>query len=833
MKKYAGLTILLSATILYQLSSFAQKPKQLNAAEIQLGIKKLNVLGNVLYFAAHPDDENTRLITYLANEELVNTAYMSLTRGDGGQNLVGSEIREQLGIIRTQELLQARRTDGGKQFFSRANDFGYSKSQEETLKFWGKNDVMADAVWVIRKFKPDAIITRFPPDKRAGHGHHTASAMIAIEAFDLAADPNAFKEQLQHVEPWQTKSLFINTGRWWNKDITKDTEGVYTVDVGKYNNLLGMSYTEIAARSRSMHKSQGFGSIGRRGESIEFLEFTKGEAPKSLPFDNIDFSWNRLKNVSVYQKIVDKLIDNYNPEHPEESVMDLINLYGALDDLKDEFWKQKKQDEVKNLILNCLGLYLEVRASEYYAAPGTPLKLDVEMISRNKAKIKVDNFQIEGLENIIIINKPLAANQALTHSVEINIPDQQPVSDPYWLKDEGSYGLFRVSNQHLIGLPENNPSLSARFKLTIDKEKFTFSVPIVYKWNDPVKGEQYRPFVITPPVTVSTNKNVMIFSNGDAKVLDVKVMAGKDSIKGNLKLNMPQGWSSIPESYVIDLQGKGDEQVVDFKIIPAEKSGIGYVNPVITVDNTEYDKGMNQIVYDHIPTQILFPKSKTKLVKLEIEKYGDKIGYIMGAGDDIPFSLEQMGYKVDILEEKDITIKNLRTYDAVIMGIRALNTNKRIKFFQDDLLQYVNEGGNMIVQYNTGHRLATKDFAPYNLKISRDRVSEEDAKVKFLNPTHEVLSFPNKITEKDFDDWVQERGLYFPNEWSEEYEPILSWNDKGETEKKGGLLIAKYGQGYYIYSGISFFRQLPAGVPGAYRLFTNMISIGKNKNEIK
>ncbi len=833
MRYYTRFIFLLFAFVLISNSNHAQKPRQLNAAEIQLAIKKLNVLGNVLYFAAHPDDENTRLITYLANEELVNTAYMSLTRGDGGQNLVGPEIREQLGIIRTQELLQARRTDGGEQFFSRANDFGYSKSHEETLNYWGKDDVLADAVWVIRKFRPDVIITRFPPDKRAGHGHHTASAMIAIEAFDLAADPNAYKEQLEYVEPWQCTSLFINTGRWWNKDITKDTDGVYTLDVGKYNNLLGKSYTEIAALSRSMHKSQGFGSTGRRGESIEFLEFTKGKEPKASPFDNVDFSWNRLKNTGVYQKIVSKLIASYDPEHPEASVMDLINLYKSLEELKDDFWRIKKQQEVKDLIVNCLGLYMEVKASDYFAAPGTALKLDVEMIARNSAKINVDNIQIDGVENIAIINKALETNKPLSHSIEINIPTHQSVSDPYWLQREGSYGLFNVTDQALIGLPENNPTLSARFNLSINKETFSFKVPVINKWNDPVKGEQYRPFVIVPPVTVSTDKSVMIFSNKDAKLLDVTVMAGKEGIKGSLKLNLPQGWSSIPKNYDIDLSNKGDEQVLNFKIIPAEKSSVGYVNPVIIVDQHEFDKGINQITYDHIPTQVLFPITKTKLVRLEIEKFGDKIGYIMGAGDDIPTSLEQTGYQVDILEEKDITIKTLRNYDAVILGIRALNTNKRVKFYQDELLQFVNEGGNMIVQYNTNFRLATKDFAPYSLQISRDRVSEEDAEVEFLNPSHEVLSFPNKITETDFNDWVQERGLYFPNEWSEEYEPILSWHDKGEPAKNGGLLIAKYGQGYYVYTGISFFRQLPAGVPGAYRLFTNMISLGKNKNDIK
>lgn len=833
MKKFTLFFVLCSLFVFNSLFVIAQKPKQLNASEIKLALKKLNVLGNVLYMAAHPDDENTRLITYLANKELVNTAYLSLTRGDGGQNLVGAEIREQLGIIRTQELLQARRKDGGQQYFSRANDFGYSKSDEETLTIWGKEAVLSDAVWVIRKFKPDVIITRFPPDSRAGHGHHTASAIIAMEAFDKAADPDVFPEQLNYVDVWQPKSIFINTGRWWKKDISKETQGVYTVDVGEFNQLLGKSYSEIAAESRSMHKSQGFGATGSRGELTEYLEFVKGERPEETPFDNIDFSWNRLGKVGAQQQIIARLIEQFDVEKPVASIPDLINLHKSLEELQDDFWKDKKQAEVKNLIVNCLGLYLEIKATDYYAAPGTNIKLDVEMISRENLEVKVNNFQLEGTDNLIIINKNLEENIRLNHSLDITIPQNFSASDPYWLKEDGSFGLFNVSDQKMIGLPENKPALIADFKLTIDKQAFNFKVPVIYKWNDPVHGEQYRPFIIMPPVTVTATESVMIFAEDDQKEFDVKVMAGRDSINAELKLDMPKGWSSVPDYYPVELVNKGDEQSFNFKIVPPAKSGIGYVSPYIKLEGHRFNNGLKTIKYDHIPTQTIFPVSKTKLVKLDINKYGNKIGYIMGAGDDIPKSLEQSGYEVDLLEENDITLVNLRKYDAVILGIRALNTNQRMKFYQNDLLQFVSEGGNMIVQYNTNFRMVTNDFAPYPIKISRDRVAEEDAKVKFLNSSHEVLSYPNKITEEDFENWVQERGLYFPNEWSEEYEAIISWQDKGETPKDGSLLIAKYGQGYYIYSGISFFRQLPAGVPGAYRLFTNMISLGKNKNEIK
>ena len=813
--------------------AFAQKPKQPSAAEIKLALKKLNVLGNVLYVAAHPDDENTRLIAYLANEKLVNTGYLSLTRGDGGQNLVGPEIREELGIIRTQELLQARRLDGGQQFFSRANDFGYSKSQEETLAIWGKDEVMSDAVWVIRKFKPDVIITRFPPDKRAGHGHHTASAMIAIEAFDLAADPQAFPEQLKFVGVWQPERLFINTGRWWNKDITKDSEGVTTVDVGKYNPLLGKSYTEIAASSRSMHKSQGFGATGSRGESLEFLEFVKGSRPNGDLFDNIDYSWNRVENGQLYQQIINILIKNFDPENPSSSVPDLVNLYNSLDGLKNDFWREKKQKEVKKLIRDCMGLYLEIRTDDYYATPGTEVKLDIEMISRASNEIHVQNFKIEHTDDVAIINKPLEENTKLVHSLSITIPENLPLTIPYWLKDEGTYGMFKVNDLQLIGKPENKPALLSTFKLKIAGESFDFQVPVVYKWNDPVDGESYRPFIIVPPVTVNTSENVMIFADNKPKDVYFTVMANTDSISGRLKLDLPAGWTTSPKNYTVESLGKGDEQVFHFKIFPSRQQSVGNLSAYFDYGRSKYDQSIKFIDYDHIPVQTHLFRSFIKLVKLDITRYGTKIGYVMGAGDDIPASLEQIGYQVDILDDDDISVPNLQQYDAVILGVRALNTNKRMKYYQDKLLSYVSGGGNLIVQYNTSFRLVTEKFSPYPLKISRDRVAEEDAEVGFLNPGHEVLNTPNKITLDDFEGWVQERGLYFPNEWSSEYDQILSWHDKGEEPKKGSLLIAKYGEGYYTYCAISFFRQLPAGVPGAYRLFTNIISMGKSAEEIK
>ncbi len=812
----------------------AQKPHQASAAEIKIALNKLNVLGNALYFAAHPDDENTRLIAYLSKEKLMNTAYMSLTRGDGGQNLVGPEIREQLGIIRTQELLQARRVDGSSQFFSRANDFGYSKSFEETLKVWGKQEVLADAVWVIRKFKPDVIITRFPPDERAGHGHHTTSAMIAIEAFDLAGDPTIFPEQLDKVDTWQPTSLYINTGRWWNKNISDESDSIFSIDVGKYNPLLGRSYTEIAASSRSMHKSQGFGAIGLRGENKEYLEYVKGALPKENIFEAVDMSWKRVDDGLRFQLNIQEIINNFDPENPSNSVPSLVKLYDDLSDLEDEFWKETKKAEVKQLIKDCLGLYIEIKSENYYATVGENVKLNIEIVNRSSSMVDLINFEIVDADVVFVVNKALEPNIKFEQEFEFKIPENTPLSTPYWLKEKGKMGLFKVNAQHLIGQPENKPAFSYKVKINVKGETIDFELPIIFKTNDPVKGESYRPFVIVPHATVNTNEEILIFTDKSSKSISYSVKIFADSLgKGEITLDVPTGWIITPSSYDVDLQSKGEEMHFDFEIKAPDNQGIAFLKPRLKIGNSTYRQGAKFIKYDHIPTQLYLRDTETKLVNMDVEIAGNKIGYIPGAGDEVAHNLRIIGYDVDVLVDNDINEMNLKQYDAVILGVRAFNTVDRMNYYKDILFSYVKNGGNMIVQYNTAHRLVTKEFSPFEITLSRNRVTEENAKVSFLAPNHEVLNKPNKITPADFDLWVQERGLYFPEKWDKAFTPILSWKDSGdEKDFEGSLLVSKYGEGHYIYTGISFFRQLPAGVPGAYRLFVNLISVGNNSTNI-
>lgn len=808
-------------------NAFAQKPKQLSSAEIYQKIKKLNVLGNVLYLAAHPDDENTRFIAYSANEKLFNTAYLSLTRGDGGQNLIGTEIREELGIIRTQELLAARKTDGGQQFFSRANDFGYSKTPEETLKIWDKDKILADVVWVIRKFRPDVIVCRFPTDGGGGHGHHTASALLGVEAFDLAADKNAYPEQLKYLDVWQSKRIVVNTGRWWNPNISADDEGVVAEDIGKYNALLGTSCNEIAAKSRTMHKSQGFGATGTRGEQFEYFEHLKGEQAKESLFDGINTSWSRLKGQDYITKFVTDIITNYDLDNPQKSISLLITLKKELQKISDGYWKQKKIDEVDELIKYCLGLYIEAKADNYYATNGDSVKVNFELINRAFAEIQLKSIASKAINFNYTENQLLKRNNATNLKQSFQISNDLAISQPYWLQKEGTLGTYNVSDQLTIGKAENDAAITFNVELDVGGEQFSYNYPLIYKWNDPVKGELYRPFVVVPPVFVNFSEELQLFSNLSEREIELTVKSTTANFNGQLELSAPKGWKLSQQNFNVAIAKKGEEQKIKVMLTPSAEAEIGELNAQINVAGEKHTQALNTIAYDHIPTQVYMPKTKVKLVYVNLKTTKSKnIGYFAGAGDKIPEALTNIGYSVTTLSENDLDLENLKQYNAIIVGIRSVNVNHRFGFVAPKLLKYVENGGTLVMQYNTRHRLKTNDFAPYPIKLSRDRVTEENAEVTFINPKHLVLNYPNKITKADFDNWVQERGLYFPNEWDEKYETVLSWHDKDEDAKEGSLLVAKYGKGYYVYTGISFFRELPAAVPGAYRLFVNLISLG-------
>ncbi len=804
----------------------AQQPKTYHSGEVKQLLKKLNVLGTVLYVAAHPDDENTAIISYFANESLYRTAYLSATRGDGGQNLIGPEIREQLGVIRTQELLAARRQDGGRQFFSRANDFGYSKNSAETQEIWNREEVLSDFVRVYRQFRPDVIVTRFTAEL-GGHGHHLTSAILAREAYNLSGDAEAYPEQLDLMDPWQPKKLFWNTSWWFYRfrGQEMDTTGLVSVDIGKYNALLGKSYTEISALSRSQHKSQGFGSSGSRGSRMEYLEQFEGEDTGDL-FGGIDTSWKRVPGSEQVAEYLAMAEYNYDPENPSETIQALIAAKRALGKLEDQFWKEIKLKEIDEAIRVVAGIYLEVASNDHSYVPGDSIQLNVEAVSRLGDGFTLKELRLEPWGKRFELGVALKANDRYSQDMVLKIDESMAVSQPYWLRAESSLGMYTVADPSLIGKPENPAAFRASFTLEIDGQYLDYETDVVFKKTDPVKGEVYRPVAVSPPVMATLDEQVLVFSNGISKKIDVKVQAGKAGVTGNISLDVPEGWTVTPSSTAFELEVKGEERTYAFEIVPPQGADIGTLRAVATLaDGSSYSKGIEVIEYDHIPTQTLFPESVVRLVKLDLEKAGKRIGYIEGAGDLIPQNLEQIGFTVDVLDKDDITPEQLAGYDAVVLGVRAFNTVSWLSYKNQVLFDYAEQGGTVIVQYNTNRRLVTNDIAPYSVTLSRDRVTVEEAEVRVLAEDHPALNFPNKITPADFDGWVQERGLYFANEWAEEFTPILSSNDPGETPKDGGLLVAKHGKGYYVVSGYSWFRELPAGVPGAYRLFVNLLSL--------
>ena len=823
MRKYPLITIILS---LFFFNTYAQ---QLSSAEIFQKIKKLNVLGNVLYLAAHPDDENTRFISYCANEKMFNTGYLSLTRGSGGQNLIGTEIRDELGIIRTQELLSARKIDGGEQFFSRANDFGYSKNPKETLEIWDHQKILADVVWVIRKFRPDIIVCRFPTNGKGGHGHHTSSALLASEAFELSADSSKFKEHLKYVNTWKPKRVVINTGRWWNDNISDDDPAVVSLDIGGYNKLLGTSYNELAALSRSMHKSQGFGSTGKRGEYLEYFEYLKGDSAKNNLFEGVDFSWKRAGENSLSSqnitssvlRLIDEIIRNYNGADPSQSIPRLIKVKELMVKIEDRFWREKKIKEVEDIILQCSGLFLEMTTLSSKKTAKDSVSFTLEIVNRSNLKMQLKSIACRDLKFYKKYEKTLKENHVLNLNNKTNIPKTIPISQPFWLLNSPSKGSYNFDSFSLIGNSENHPSAEFEITVEIGGQLINYKRPLIFKWNDPVKGEQTKNWIVCPKVTANINENIMIFSEQKKQSISVTLTAHTKDQTGAINIIKPEGWEVIgPKEYNLK---EIDQQIeLEYQISPQKKAKNGFLEFEL---NSQEAFGFKTLNYDHIKQQTWFPKSKLQLSYLNLDIVPKKIGYLMGAGDLIPDYLKILNYDIELLSSDELTLNKLKNYDVIITGVRFFNVNESSSKIVPFLMEYTKQGGNVIVQYNTSYRLKTKDFSPYPIKISRDRVTQEDAPVTFLNSSHPVMNYPNKILKEDFDSWVQERGLYFPNGWSKEYETIFSWNDRGEKPKKGSLLITKYGKGYYTYTGISFFRQLPQGVSGAYKLLVNIISL--------
>ena len=807
-------------TVFLYLSTFAaaQTSPPTDLGSIQQNFKKLSTLGSVLYIAAHPDDENTRLLAYLAQEKHYRTGYLSVTRGDGGQNLIGNEQSELLGLIRTQELLAARKIDGAEQFFTRANDFGFSKGPEETLKIWDREKVLGDMVWVIRKFRPDVMICRFPTTGEGGHGHHTSSAILAQEAFAAAADPKRYPEQLKYVQPWQAKRLLWNTFSFGSVNTTAADQ--FKINVGVYNPVLGKGYGEIAAESRSNHKTQGFGSAKQRGEFYEYFKTILGDAPQNDLMDGINTTWKRVKDGETIGAGIGIINRDFNAEAPEKSVPALVQLLGRVEKISDTYWRTQKTKELSNLIAACAGLWFEAYTAEPTYALGDEIRIRSQVVNRYSNRVKINSISCQGNASNLD-SKVIPANQLQTFE-QTCIADK--ITQPYWLQVPHPIGSYNIPDDTLAGNPENPDLPKVDFEFIIEGKPVRFERRLLYKYVDPVRGEVYQPLEITPPVTANVESQDYIFNAQQPQVVQIKLKSFTNA-SGSISLKPIAGWKISPEKIDFTGKTKNDEWAVAFTVVPTDnKPRTDCLQFVVTANEKPFSLALRRIRYDHVPAITLFPPSEAKLVNLNMKIAGKKIGYIVGAGDLMPEALRQVGYDVRLLSENEIMNADLSVYDAIITGVRAYNVNERLAYEQSRLMDYVKNGGNLLVQYNNNAGLVVKQIGPYPFKVVNQRVTDEDAEITVLDKQNPVLNYPNKITQDDFKGWIQERGLYFVSDIDPQYKAILQMNDKGEQPNNGALIVADYGKGRFVYTSLAFFRELPAGVPGAYRLFINLLS---------
>ncbi len=826
----AGVGLLAAGVPAQPASAGVQPP---TGIQLLQDLRSFRELGTVLFIAAHPDDENNQLLAYLAHGRYYRTAYLCLNRGDGGQNELGPEFGELLGVIRTQESLAARRVDGARQFFTRAYDFGYSKTPEETLRIWDHQQVLSDVVRVIRQFRPDVMIARFPPPPSNTHGHHTSSTILAQEAFKIAGDPKAFPEQIaQGLQPWQPKRLFFNGG---------NGAGVVNLNDGGNEPVSGEAFSSIAARARANHKSQGFGAAGAprgggaaRNEPLFLLD---GQPASADIMDGVDTTWSRYAGGADISQMADAAIAQFKQDDPSASVPALLAIRSKLAALPSDPVVDEKRAQFDRILQGCLGLTVETTIPNAEVVPGEELKMHSTALVRSAIPVQwLGTGYPNGVDRLAPAGAmALTMGQPSSRDSTQTLPAQTPLSTPYWLRDDHTVGMLTVADPALIGRPDNPPIYPLRQIFKVGDQTLSIADEPVQVTGDSQKGESRRRLDVISPVVLSFANEVQLFAPGASKSVEVEVTAFRPASNGVLRLAAPAGWKTSPASQPFQLAAVGDKARVAFTITaPAQPTGAN-ITAIANVNGVDYSNERIVIRYDHIPVQMLQPPARFRAVALDLATRGKKVGYLPGAGDSLTAALEQMGYAVTQLTGADLTPEKLQGLDAVVIGVRAFNERTDLAANLPGLFAYVEQGGVVIAQYNRPNGLRTPQLGPYALSIAgsgpnapRFRVTDENAPVTLLVPEDRAFTTPNKITSADFDGWVQERGAYFPDTWDQEhYVQLLGMSDPGETQPSSSLLVAKYGKGHYVYTSLGWFRQLPAGVPGAYRLFANLLALGQ------
>jgi LmbE family N-acetylglucosaminyl deacetylase len=784
-----------------------------SAADILHEFRSLRETGRVLHIAAHPDDENTQLIAYFAQGRGFDTAYLSMTRGEGGQNLIGGELGDGLGVIRSYELLEARELDGGIQFFTRAPDFGYSRSPDETLERWNHDTALADVVRVIRTFRPDVIVTRFSPESAGEtHGHHTASAILALEAFHRAGDPNAFPEQLADLEPFQPTRIVWN--RWGQAGADRITH----TDIGGYDPLTGRSFGETAALSRSMHRSQGFGAVGTRGERMEAFVHLAGDPATDDLFDGIDTSWSRFEGGSGIEQIIDGIIASFDPLEPSAVIPHLVELAERIEALPSDPILSEKLTRIDRLIAAAAGLYVETTVNNAETVPGEDVELRHTAIVRSSIPARWIETRLVGDQGAPNEPMPLAENTAASRTTVRALPATAPLTMPHWLNaDVSAPNHIRPTGEHPIEIEHVFEIGGRRIILTDHPVQVT---------RDLVYGEIRTPLRVIPPALMSFAESVELVSPDESIDVTVVVEGTRPGISGSVRLNVPDGWIAAPSSHNIRIDQAGDRARVSFTLTAPREQSRAEIGASVEIGGRVYDVSRQDIRYDHIPAEVLLPPARLVAISADIATRGERIAFVPGVGDAAPEALRRMGYEVEEISGSDFSPERLAAFDAVVFGIRAFNVRDDLNGNMQGLFDWVEQGGNVVIQYQINRGMTTERMAPFDLRIGRERITQERAELTPLAPNHPVLNAPNAIGPADFDGWIQERGLYFAQSWDEAFVPIFEGADPDVEPSAGSLVVARHGQGYISYTGLAFFRQLPAGVPGAYRLFANLVSLG-------
>jgi LmbE family N-acetylglucosaminyl deacetylase len=785
-----------------------------SAGQLARDLRSLQVAGSVLYVAAHPDDENTRLIAWLQGERGLDVTYLSITRGGGGQNLIGTEQGELLGLLRTEELLAARQIDGGQQRFTRARDFGYSKSAEESIAFWGREAVLDDVVAVVREVEPDVILTRFPTEGET-HGHHLASARLASEAFEKAAVSDA------KGPAWQASRLIRNESSWRIDDDT-DTSGWLTLDVGTYDPLTGRSWAEVAADARTMHKSQGFGSRPRMGPVVEYFSAVSGDVPpvgEDL-FAGLPLTWSRFEGGARVDRLLAKAVRAFDPTAPHTALPSLFAVREAMQGLPDRAVVRRARSRLDRLILECAGVWMALRAERPDAVPGGSVEVELQATRRGPAVPATFELAIGG-----VTWDGALSSELTTESRTLSLAADQPLTQPAWLRDPPSAALYA---------PEGaSTRLAGQGVVRFDGlGTVAVQVPVEYVWTDYVHGERRQPLEVLPPVTATFGQRTRLVPIGQTAPTTLTLRAHGPlpeggSVDATVLLEAPPGSRVEPAEIAVSFTDDAREHLVPIELVVGQERG----SLVASVrlgdgDARTWSYAEERVDHPHVPRQTVLSPAALSVSPVALDRGGvDRVAYLQGSGDAVPTALRDLGYAVDLVDLDAIREGGLDGYEVAVLGIRSFNAVEGLLESRSVLYDWVARGGRLVVQYTTSNRWRDLgDVGPAPLEIDRSRVTDETAPMRPIDDQHPLLQRPNRITSADYDGWVQERGLYFAETWDDAYTPVFRMNDPGEDPHEGALLVLQHGDGTFIYTGLSFFRQLPAGVPGAARLFANLLA---------